>query len=89
MFTVYVSSDREDVKMKYIEIDGERIEVHGCRDCPCYDYGERSVYGGANTPRVAMCNTANGILSFLLQNISVDPRMIIHGRNAHLERLKE
>ena len=26
--------------MKYIEIDGERIEVHGCDDCPCYDGGD-------------------------------------------------
>ena len=23
--------------MRYIEIDGERIEVHGCSDCPCYN----------------------------------------------------
>lgn len=26
--------------MRYIEIDGERIEVHGCDDCPCYDDGD-------------------------------------------------
>lgn len=23
--------------MRFIEIDGERIEVHGCSDCPCYN----------------------------------------------------
>lgn len=23
--------------MKYIEIDGERVEVRGCIDCPCYE----------------------------------------------------
>lgn len=22
---------------RYIEIDGEMIEVHGCSDCPCYN----------------------------------------------------
>lgn len=24
--------------MKYVEIDGERIEVHSCRDCPCMEW---------------------------------------------------
>lgn len=36
-----VSSDGDDVKMKYkmkyIEIDGERVEVHGCLNCPFYE----------------------------------------------------
>ena len=36
--------------MRYIEIDGERVEVHGCKDCPCYDYGERSVFEGCKHP---------------------------------------
>lgn len=26
--------------MRYIEIDGQKIEVHGCEDCPCCDEGE-------------------------------------------------
>lgn len=26
--------------MKYIEIDGKIIEVHGCEDCPCCDEGD-------------------------------------------------
>lgn len=24
-------------ELRYIEIDGERIEIHGCDDCPCYN----------------------------------------------------
>lgn len=30
--------------MKYIEIDGERIEVQRCKDCPCFDHGEDGRY---------------------------------------------
>lgn len=26
--------------MKYIEIDGQKIEVHSCADCPFYNNGE-------------------------------------------------
>lgn len=48
MFMGCVSSDRGGVKMKYIEIDGEKVEVHDCKDCPCYDQG--SEYRGC-----AMC----------------------------------
>lgn len=25
---------------RYVEIDGEKIEVHGCDDCPCHDDGD-------------------------------------------------
>ena len=32
--------------MKYIEIDGVRIKVRGCRDCPCCDQGDRG-YGAS------------------------------------------
>lgn len=35
--------------MRYIEIDGERVEVHDCKDCPCYDQG--SEYRGDATCR--------------------------------------
>lgn len=24
-------------ELRYIEIDGEKIEVYGCWDCPCYN----------------------------------------------------
>lgn len=36
--------------MKYIEIEGERIEVHGCGDCPCFDHGEDGRYGMCRHP---------------------------------------
>lgn len=26
--------------LRYIEIDGEMIDVHGCSDCPCYNEKE-------------------------------------------------
>lgn len=26
--------------MKYIEIDGDRIAVHECRDCPCMEWDD-------------------------------------------------
>ena len=26
--------------MRYIEIDGQRVEVSLCDDCPCYDGGD-------------------------------------------------
>ena len=27
-------------ELRYIEVDGELIEVHGCLDCPCYNEKE-------------------------------------------------
>lgn len=27
-------------ELRFIEIDGEMIEVHGCSDCPCYNEKE-------------------------------------------------
>jgi hypothetical protein len=37
--------------MKYIEIDGERIEVHGCDDCPCCDQGDGGYGATCKHPR--------------------------------------
>ena len=39
--------------MRYIEIDGERIEVHRCEDCPCCDQGD----GGYGASCKHPCNS--------------------------------
>lgn len=36
--------------MRYIEIDGERIEVHDCSDCPCFDHGVDGRYAYCRHP---------------------------------------
>lgn len=37
--------------MKYIEVDGERIEVHGCFGCPCCDHGDGGYGASCKHPR--------------------------------------
>lgn len=37
--------------MKYIEIDGERIEVHDCLECPCHDDGDGGYGASCKHPR--------------------------------------
>lgn len=39
--------------MRYIEIDGEKIEVHGCEDCPCYDDGDDGYGAECKHPSVS------------------------------------
>lgn len=39
--------------MRYIEIDGERIEVHDCEDCPCCDKAD----GGYGASCKHPCNS--------------------------------
>lgn len=39
--------------MRYIEIDGERIEVRGCEDCPCCDMGDGGYGARCKHPSVS------------------------------------
>ena len=39
--------------MKYIEIDGRRIEIRGCEDCPCCDEGDGGYGATCKHPSVS------------------------------------
>ena len=43
----------ESERMRYIEIDGERVEVRSCIDCPCCDEGD----GGYGASCKHPCNS--------------------------------